>query len=365
VLELIVKRGRALVDARSMVILLERDGELEVAAGAGEIAERALGQRIPIEGSAPGEVLRTGRPERLAEARSRLRMSLGEAGSGAEAVLLVPLQFRGRTSGVLLAIDRIAGDSAFDAEDERVAAAFASAAATAVATAQSVETERLERSIAGAEAERRRWARELHDQTLQGLGALQVMLRSAARKGSVDADLLERASEQLGVEIEGLQEIIADLRPAALDDIGLAAALTSLAERRSAAAALDLECDIDLAYENSRLPDRLSPSIEDAAFRLVQEAFNNIAKHAGATHVRLIVREGDQLDMRIEDDGTGFDPTATSNGFGLLGMRERAELAGGSLSFDSAPGAGTRVHVVLPARHNGAEGLQASSAVSA
>jgi signal transduction histidine kinase len=367
VLELIVKRGRALVDARSLLILLERDGLLEVAAAAGELGEGALGTQVPVEGSAPGQVLRSGRPERLAEARSRIGLSLGGVAEGAGTALLVPLQFRGRTSGVLVALDRLVDRPDFDAEDERLLGAFASAAATAVATAQSVEKERLQRSVAGAEAERRRWARELHDQTLQGLGALQVLLSSAVRQdpGAVDAGLIARASEQVAEEIASLQQIIADLRPAALDDIGLGVALKGLAERQSAVNGLELDCDIDLAWEGGRMPERLVPSVEDAAFRLVQEAFNNVTKHAGASRVRLSAREdADGLRLEVEDDGTGFDPTAGSGGFGLVGMHERAELVGGTLEVDSALGRGTLVRAVLPAQHQSREVPPGAVAVS-
>jgi signal transduction histidine kinase len=366
VLELIVKRGRALVEARAVLILLERDTELEVAAAAGDLGDQPIGSRVAIEGSAPGQVLRSGRAERLADVRMRMRLSLGDVAEQAETALLVPLQFRGRTSGVLIALDRLVGERTFDPEDERLLNAFASAAATAVATAQSVESERLERSIAGAEQERRRWARELHDQTLQGLGALQVLLRSVARgDGSASADLLARASEQLTAEIEALQQIISDLRPASLDDIGLAAALGGFAERAAAVNGLELGCDIGLAFEQGSASDRLVPTIEDAAFRLVQEAFNNIAKHARATRVRLRVEEdADEVTIVVEDDGTGFDTGSETSGFGLVGMRERAELVGGSLEVESAPGSGTRVRAVLPARRASQEGPREATALS-
>jgi signal transduction histidine kinase len=194
-----------------------------------------------------------------------------------------------------------------------------------------------------------------------------VLLSSAVRQGSgpVDAGLVARASEQVAEEIACLQQIITDLRPAALDDIGLAVALSGLAEREAAVNGLELDCHIDLAWEGGRLSDRLVPPIEDAAYRLVQEAFNNVTKHAGASRARLSVSEdADGLRLEVEDDGQGFDPTAGSDGFGLVGMRERAELAGGTLEIDSAPGRGTRIRAVLPALHASVEGPPGAVAAS-
>ena len=180
VLELIVKRGRALLDARSVVLLLAEGDQLQLAAGAGQVASTAIGGRFPLAGSAAGEVLFSGRPARLDDVPAQLDQ-LGI--SGASTALLVPLVYRNMPLGLLAAFDRFAGDPAFDVEDERLFQAFAASAATAVATARSVAEDRLRHSIAAGEQERRRWARELHDETLQGLGGLQVLLSSALRRG--------------------------------------------------------------------------------------------------------------------------------------------------------------------------------------
>ena len=183
VLELIVKRARALVEARALVIMLEEDGELVVAATAGDISADTVGTRIPSEGTIAGDVLRTGTPVRLsADVASRLRATLRDA-LEASTELVVPLQFRGRAWGVLAAFDRLGPDPEFDAEDERLMQSFAASAATAVATAKGVAEDRLRHSIRAAEAERSRWARELHDETLQSLAALRVLLSSALRQG--------------------------------------------------------------------------------------------------------------------------------------------------------------------------------------
>ena len=183
-LELIVKRGRALLDARSVLLLLVEGDQFHLAAGAGQVSTAALGGRFPLADSAMGEVLFSGRPERIDDVPARLRMSDRNLGvTGAATALLVPLVYRNTPLGLLAAFDRFTGDPAFGDEEERLFLAFAASAATAVATARSVAEDRLRHSIASAEQERRRWARELHDETLQALGALQVLLSSALRRG--------------------------------------------------------------------------------------------------------------------------------------------------------------------------------------
>ena len=147
----------------------------------------------------------------------------------------MPLAFRGRSVGVLAAFDHLGDEAGFDDEDERLLGAFAASAATAVATGKSVEEQRLRESIEASEQERRRWARELHDETLQSLAGLRVGL-SAALRGS-EQELraaVESAVENVVEEIANLRTLIVELRPAALDEYGAAAAIESLAERTAA-----------------------------------------------------------------------------------------------------------------------------------
>ena len=342
VLELIVKRGRALLDARSVVLLLADGDEFQLAAGAGQVSSTALGARISIADSATGEVLSSGRPERIDDVPSRLRISERHFGvSDATTALLVPLVYRNMPLGLLAAFDRERG---FGDEEERLFLAFAASAATAVATARSVAEDRLRHSIAAGEAERRRWARELHDETLQALGGLQVLLSSALRRG--DPDALERsvreAIDYIGTEIDSLRTLITELRPAALDEIGLAPAIESLGQRLSAVEGLEVEVDVDVG-------GRLDPELETTVYRLVQEALTNIAKHADAERVRIEVSlDFDVVRVEITDDGRGFDPDARVEGFGLVGMRERVALAHGQLEIESTVGR-TVVRATLPA----------------
>jgi signal transduction histidine kinase len=356
ILELIVKRARALVGARTLVIMLEQENELVVAAGAGELRGNVHGQRMPIEGTVTGQVLRSRRAERLEDARSKLRESLGLLDLEADNALLVPLAFRGRAVGVLAAYDRLGDGAGFDREDERLLSAFAASAATAVATGKSVEEQRLRQSIEASEAERRRWARELHDETLQALAGLRVGL-SSAKRGSEDElrEAVDAAVESVTEEIANLRALIVELRPAALDEYGPAAAIESLAERTSAREGIRVDACVDLAFERGDEPTRHTPELESTVYRLVQEALTNAVRHAGATQIHIdVVEHNGCVDVAVADDGRGFDPDTThSGGFGLTGMRERVELADGELDIGS-DGGGTTVRARLPVRRRAA-----------
>jgi signal transduction histidine kinase len=349
VLELIVKRGRALVGARSLVIMLREGNELVVQASAGHVQEMQ-GTRLPIAESTSGQVLERRRPERITDVAARLRIAPAQFGvDDPQTALLVPMLYRGEGVGILAAFDRGEHGSVFSEEDEQLMRIFAASAATAVALAQSVQTDRLRSSIAAADAERRRWARELHDETLQGLGGLRVLL-SSARRGD---DLVRaqaamgEAVERIEREIANLRAIITELRPAALDELGLRTAIEALLDRHREQSEFEIDGELALPGSSSTQA-RLAEELETAVYRLVQEALTNVAKHARAQRVRVAVAESEgKLLVEVHDDGTGFDPEAASDGFGLAGMRERVSLAGGTLSIDSDE-RGTLVRACLP-----------------
>jgi two-component system, NarL family, sensor histidine kinase DevS len=346
VLELIAKRGRALVEARSLVILLREGDDLVVAASAG-VTQRATGARVPIGASTTGQVLESRRVQRVTNVNTQLRISAAELGvTDAQTALLAPLVYRGRGLGVLAAFDRGAKAAGFSAEDEMTLRAFAASGATAVALAQTVQRDRLHHSLDAAEAERRRWARELHDETLQGLGGLRVVLTSALRRVQDDAvaELLRDGVGQVEREIENLRAIITELRPAALDELGLAPAIEALVSRVAAVEGLVVDCAVALPDRHRRLAQEL----ETTVYRLVQEALTNVSKHAGGEHVRVGVScAAGRLEVEVTDDGNGFDLAVKASGFGLAGMRERVELSGGQLTIAPTP-AGTTVRAVLP-----------------
>jgi signal transduction histidine kinase len=330
VLETIAKRARALAAARSLLVLLrDGGGRQEVVASAGECGRDPVGRYVTLESETPQAALD----------------AVASLGIQARAALLAPLGFRGKVLGTIVALDRFEEGPDFYPEDERMLVAASASAATAVATVESVTEERLRHSLRAAERERARWARELHDSVLQGLGSRRVSLSSALKRG--DRPALEKAVadavEDIGRDIDELRALITELRPATLDQLGLRAALEDLAERVSGSAGVELDTDLSIAAE------RLDPELETVVYRLVQEALTNIAKHAAAGAVSLQVGQGGgRIDVLIADDGEGFEPGADHAGFGLTGMRERVELVGGELRIESKPGSGTRVMASVP-----------------
>ncbi len=367
VLELIVKRGRALVSARSLVIMLRDEEELVVHASAGH-AEEVRGARLAISESTSGQVLESRRPERISDVAARLRIAPREFGvADPQTALLVPMVYRGEAVGILAAFDRGQDGDAFTEDDEQMLRTFAASAATAVAMAQSVQADRLRSSIASAEAERGRWARELHDETLQGLGALQVLLSSALRRGDPERgeQAMREAVEHIEREIGNLRAIITELRPAALDELGLRTALEALLDRHREQSVFQLESELTLP-DPSAGEARLDAEIESTVYRLVQEALTNVVKHAGASNVRVHVGGAFDggLEIEVQDDGGGFDPDGADQGFGLAGMRERLTLAGGRLDISSDEH-GTLVRACLPAVGGAGEQLGSSASEQA
>jgi signal transduction histidine kinase len=361
ILQLVAKRGRALVSARALVIEHWHDGELVVGATAGEVPEGVLGQHVDLQDSVASAAFRNGRTQRLEDETNRHRFErhgLGKLGVHAAAGLVVPLMFRGRAFGVLVALDRLVDGPRFTSDDQRLLESFAASAASAVATAESFASQRQQQRLAAAEQERGRWARELHDETLQNLAALRIGLASALRgadAGDPAMDAVQDAVARLDDEIASLRSLITDLRPAALDQLGPAAAIRALAER-AGRDALDVDLGLDFAYEEGREPERLAPEVEIAVYRIVQEALTNARKHGNAARAVVEVEEqGATIAITVRDDGAGFDPADSPDGFGLVGMRERAELLHGTLRIASAPGDGTTVTAALPARRRAAE----------
>ena len=264
----------------------------------------------------------------------------------------VPVQIHGEAWGNLYLTDKVG--SQFDSADEQSAVILAEWIGVAINNARSVAAEVVQKSIEAAEQERGRWARELHDETLQNLAGIRVMLSGMRRKlDSEPEPEMDQAIERVDETITEMRRLIADLRPAALDELGVVPALTALIDRVSADSGLTIDLHFDLG--NGVVPERVRfvPQLENTIYRLEQEALTNAIKHGEAARAIVeITEESGELGVLVVDDGAGFDPESvagTTDGFGLVGMRERVGLAGGQLEIVSGPGR-TSVSAKLPAR---------------
>jgi signal transduction histidine kinase len=401
-----VLENRAFADAARAVlsackVLLAADAGFVAVRGAGgmglEIAlldpcslELAAGEALPASlrrlSARAGAAGRTLFSNDLTKNRAARRRPGGP--SAPHSALCAPIVIDGEVAGLLGLIDKPGG---FAAVDSRLAEVFAEMTAVAMLRSQTVhglESNRttlegkvrdtvtqlgqvegkwrtenallLEEAQASSarmqslsrrlvevqESERRHIARELHDEAGQALASLRFGLRLLEREadegGSITgrvAELVQRTDEL----IEGLHRLAADLRPASLDHVGLEAALREYS--RSAGSKYGLAVRFKArGFTGERLP----AGVETALYRVVQEAMTNVARHAGATRVDVLVERGaDRVLVMVEDDGAGFEPDRVERGahFGLLGLRERADALGGTLTVESRPGAGTTVVV--------------------
>ena len=156
--------------------------------------------------------------------------------------------------------------------------------------------------------------------------------------------------------IQEMRRLIADLRPAALDQLGVGPALTALVDRVEAESDVSIDLRLDFAVRATAGGGRLVPQLEDTIYRLVQESLNNAIRHGGARRAIVEVFEEDgRITVRVADDGTGFDPDAPRSGHGLTGMRERVALAGGDLEISSGTG-GSTIRAAMNSRRLGQSG---------
>lgn len=204
-----------------------------------------------------------------------------------------------------------------------------------------------------AEAERARWARELHDETLQSLAALHVLLASGERAPTPELmhARIALAQEQIEGAMDNLRGLINDLRPAALDELGLEASVRDLADRMQTAYGVEIATTVALR-EQDGTPRRLAADVETTAYRIVQECLSNAARHAGATRIAVELTEPRQppqlLRVRVHDDGCGFDASGDASGYGLRSIRERVDLLDGELTLTTSAQTGTEIVAALP-----------------
>ena len=338
-LDLIATRLRELIGARLVAIALPAGEGLRIAAADGEGASDLAGSHLEFD-SKTARVLERGRSECIDSLLEDPEVNQDIARRlGALTGLYVPLLARERPIGVLVAHDKMGPDPRFTSADLRLAEQFANRASIAVDLSRQVARDALRRVVAGQELERRRLARELHDETGQALTSILLGLRSV--EGTKSPDELRSATSDLRelivATLQDVRRLAVQLRPKALDDFGLAAALERLAQTFSETTEMHVELEAQLG--EARLP----AEVETTLYRIVQEALTNIVKHAEATKVSiLLVRKAATATVVIEDDGKGFDTEdVRAEGMGLAGMRERVELHDGRLTVESSPASGT------------------------
>jgi signal transduction histidine kinase len=329
------------------VLLSAGTGQLRFAAVAGEGGAEIAGTVISIAGSKSGRVLERGQSERVDSVlddpdvdQESLRLL------GARSGLWVPLRVRGRSIGILAAHDKLGADVRFSDTDLRLAETFASRAAVAVDLSERLARDSLRRIVEAQEAERRRLARELHDETGQALTSILLGLKGLEERLPAD-DSRAAVAELRNLVVSTLQDVrrlAVELRPTVLDDFGLVAALERLTQ--SFAEQSKIRVDFQSTLPSQRLPEE----VETALYRIVQESLTNVVKHAHAARVSvLLTRRNGSVAAVVEDDGRGFDPaTVSDGGFGLVGMQERVTALGGRLKLESGE-AGTTVAAEIPA----------------
>jgi two-component system, NarL family, sensor histidine kinase DevS len=345
-LSLVAKRMQELVEARiALIALPEGDGGLAVAAAAG--GDHLVGMRLETGSTKIGRVLERGGIERVdavvddPEVDQRVARELGITSA-----MYLPLTVRGKPLGVVAVHDRLRPEARFAEDDIRLAESLVARAAIAVDLSERVSRDALRRVVDAEELERARLARELHDETGQALTSILLGLKHLddVIETDVARDATAALRELVVTTLQDVRRLAVELRPSALDDFGLVAAI----ERLAGTVAEQSELVVDL---EARLGDqRLPAEAETALYRIVQEALTNVVKHASARRVSItLVRKEGFAVVVVEDDGQGFEREATRAGsLGFVGMRERVELVGGRLTVESAPGAGTTIVAEVP-----------------
>ena len=346
-LGLVARRLRELVDARLVLIALPQGDAMAVAAAEGENTYGVVGTRLEFGGSKAGRVLQRGRSERVDSVLEDPEVDQQAARQlGVRSALYVPLIVRGRAIGVVIAHDKTGGSPSFTDDDLRLTESLADRAAVAVDLSERVGRDALARVVQAQELERKRLARELHDETGQALTSILLGLKPLEQGAATDEDRAAVASlrELVVSTLQDVRRLAVELRPTALDDFGLATAVERLAGtfRDHTGMRVDFEAQLG---EN-----RLPAEVETTLYRIVQEALANIVKHADASHVSILLTRSDRsVAAVVEDDGRGFDGDATRDDvLGIVGMRERVGLVGGRLRVESTVGSGTTVAAEVP-----------------
>jgi signal transduction histidine kinase len=350
-LELICERIRELIGARLALIALPsgEESELRIAAvdGEGDAASELLGHRLRREHSKIGRVLERRQSARVDSVLDDPEVDQDEARRlGVRTGLYVPLVARGRAIGIVAVHDKLGPEARFSDGDLRLTEIFAVRAAVAVELSERVARDTVRRVIEAQELERRRLARELHDETGQALTSILLGLKGIRAAGT-DAEAAEAEAQLRELIVQALQDVrslAVELRPTALDDFGLVAALERLTATFSERSGVATVVEANLGDE------RLPAEVETVLYRLVQEALTNVVKHAAAGNVSIVLTRRDGgVGAVVEDDGRGFAAgDVREDALGIAGMRERLVLLGGSLTVESSPARGTALVAYVP-----------------
>ena len=348
VLHRLVETAATLTGARYAalgVIDQRRDGLARfVTHGVTDDERRAIGD-LPRGRGVLGVLIQDARPLRLDDLGAEPR-SVGFPPNHPpmKTFLGVPVLLRGTAYGNLYLTEK-RGGGPFTDEDEELVTLLAAQAAVAIDLSQRVARDALARAVEAQELERRRLARELHDETGQALTSILLRLRSLEAvddPGELHA-ALGTLRDLVFTTLQDVRRLAVELRPSALDDFGLVPALRRLGQAVGESSGLDVQVEARLGDQ------RLPADVETALYRIVQEALTNAVKHSGARRVSVVLtRKNGSVSALIEDDGSGFDSATSAGGLGLVGMRERVELLDGTVTIDSAPGSGTALAVELP-----------------
>jgi signal transduction histidine kinase len=348
-LTLVCARLRQLTSARLTLAALATPDErhLRIVAADGESdPSTVVGHLIDRSSSKMGRVLDRGQSARVDSLVDDPDVQQSEARAmGARTGLYVPLVVRERLLGVIAVHDKTTPNGRFTDGDLRLAEIFAARAAVAVALSERVARDTVRRVVAAQEDERRRLALELHDETGQALTSILLGLKAiGGAKSREDAERAE--SEVRTLVVQALQDVRAlavELRPSALDDFGLGPALERLTQTFAERSGIETSVE---AWIEGRLP----AEVETTLYRVVQEAFSNVVKHAEATRVSVVLARRDgEVVATIDDDGRGFhEADVREDALGLVGMRERLALLGGRLTIESSPGGGTTIAAQVP-----------------
>jgi signal transduction histidine kinase len=346
-LDLVARRLQIILDARVVTVLLPSGPDsVRFAAVAGDRSGELIGSVIPSMGSKSGRVSAARRGERVDSVIDDPEVDPTVTRRiGATTGLWIPLIARDEAIGVLAVHDKQSvADLRFSDDDLRLAESFANRAALAVDLSERIARDSLQRVVDAQELERRRLARELHDETAQALASIMLGLREI--EGSSDVGSARRIVGELRPlatdTLKNVRRLAADLHPKALEEFGLEPAVERLVESWQSRTGMAISLTSQLG------PEPVTGPVATTLYRIIQEALLVVVKHARARHVDIVLTlQNEDVSVVVENDGRGLEQEPKRRSL-LEGIRDRAALAGGRLTVESLSGKGTVLAVKVP-----------------